>query len=482
MMARSRGGCLNCKRRKRKCDETRPGCQACEKRGIICEGYATPLRWANGIASRGRFAGASAPEPLVGGASKAPADDGDSAGQSSPNSTSTPGHAGSVAARSDLSPTSTSTVSDTQEQVFKKFLHSGLHRLYTTEQHCWIQPFFEEMGRQSPALVVISVAIQGYLDDRARGLSVASMERVDLALQTFRQELYDRHEKMHTATVCAGLLVCTICLFQAHPWTMYIDLMVNVYELRHKLTVPGLIPIEDLGTRHVLEVMGIMDLPSMAIGRSGQSVGVWKLLRKLQDTRKEGRVDGIEVATGMPMSLLDIFASILDNDVEYTENRLWTWPGQLGEYLQTHLWDCWRFSAILEVRRRYRLERKQKGVEVNNDQGSAAVPNTELILCRLMSSMDALHRAFELPQNQHLLVHNGLMYPLVTVSLEVPLLQDHPDWKHTLDSVRATFQERDTFNLINVIFDLLDEAWKTGTSTFDIEEAARQRGVEIALF
>lgn len=91
-------------------------------------------------------------------------------------------------------------------------LHSGLHRLYTTEQHCWIQPFFEEMGRQSPALVVISVAIQGYLDDRARGLSVESMERIDLALQTFRQELDDRHEKMHTATVCAGLLVCTICV------------------------------------------------------------------------------------------------------------------------------------------------------------------------------------------------------------------------------------------------------------------------------
>lgn len=127
-MARSRGGCLNCKRRKRKCDETRPGCQACEKRGIICEGYATPLRWANGIASRGRFAGASAPEPVIGGASKAPVDDGDSAGQSSPNSTSTstPGHAGSVAARSDLSPTSTSTVSDTQEQVFRKCWTSSL--------------------------------------------------------------------------------------------------------------------------------------------------------------------------------------------------------------------------------------------------------------------------------------------------------------------------------------------------------------------
>lgn len=64
-MVRSRGGCLNCKRRKRKCDETRPGCSACERRGIQCQGYATPLRWTNGIAVRGRFAGASVPDVAV---------------------------------------------------------------------------------------------------------------------------------------------------------------------------------------------------------------------------------------------------------------------------------------------------------------------------------------------------------------------------------------------------------------------------------
>lgn len=61
-MPRSRSGCLNCKRRKRKCDEQRPGCQACTRRGIQCEGYATPLRWAGGIAVRGRFAGVSIPD------------------------------------------------------------------------------------------------------------------------------------------------------------------------------------------------------------------------------------------------------------------------------------------------------------------------------------------------------------------------------------------------------------------------------------
>lgn len=89
-------------------------------------------------------------------------------------------------------------------------LSSGLRRLYTTEASCWIQPHFEEMALQSPALVRISAAIQAYLDDGNETPSVQSMEHVDLALQTFRLELASRHEAMHAATLCAGLLLCTL--------------------------------------------------------------------------------------------------------------------------------------------------------------------------------------------------------------------------------------------------------------------------------
>lgn len=42
---RSRGGCATCKRRKRKCDETRPACMACRTKGIECDGYDIRLRW-----------------------------------------------------------------------------------------------------------------------------------------------------------------------------------------------------------------------------------------------------------------------------------------------------------------------------------------------------------------------------------------------------------------------------------------------------
>lgn len=60
-MSRSRSGCLTCKRRHRKCDETKPECLQCLGQGIKCAGYNVVLRWDAGIASRRRHTGA--PEP-----------------------------------------------------------------------------------------------------------------------------------------------------------------------------------------------------------------------------------------------------------------------------------------------------------------------------------------------------------------------------------------------------------------------------------
>ncbi len=61
VMPRSRKGCATCKRRHRKCDETRPRCFECLQSGLECEGYKLKLQWDVGIASRGHFRGAAAP-------------------------------------------------------------------------------------------------------------------------------------------------------------------------------------------------------------------------------------------------------------------------------------------------------------------------------------------------------------------------------------------------------------------------------------
>lgn len=209
-------------------------------------------------------------------------------------------------------------------------------------------------------------------------------------------------------------------------------------------------------------------------------MSIWRIFRTAQDDWKGGRIRGIEAVSGMPMSLLDIFSDVPYVETERTVDRFWTWPGEIGEYLQCHFWDAMRLAGILDVRRRERC-REATGSRTTSGQALENIPRTEFVLCRLMAVIQALHTASELPENEHLLVTNGLVFPLVVASLEVPLLKRHADWKTTLDKVRRSFEERCSFNLARVTFQLLDDAWNEGSCCFDIEAAARRKGVEVAV-
>ncbi|KAK4236346.1 fungal-specific transcription factor domain-containing protein [Achaetomium macrosporum] len=49
--------CYNCRRRRLRCDRSRPTCRKCWSTGVECLGYGTVLRWANAPAVRGRLVG-----------------------------------------------------------------------------------------------------------------------------------------------------------------------------------------------------------------------------------------------------------------------------------------------------------------------------------------------------------------------------------------------------------------------------------------
>ncbi|KAH0843379.1 hypothetical protein AYO21_09937 [Fonsecaea monophora] len=54
-------GCHNCSRRRIKCDQSRPKCNKCLRKGLDCPGYGIRYRFNDGIASRGRFTGRTIP-------------------------------------------------------------------------------------------------------------------------------------------------------------------------------------------------------------------------------------------------------------------------------------------------------------------------------------------------------------------------------------------------------------------------------------
>lgn len=268
---------------------------------------------------------------------------------------------------------------------------------------------------------------------------------------------------------------------QGSPWTMQIHLMADLYDL--PASMPSLDPgPSDNGEReHILEVMGIMDMPSFTLGRKKPSVGIWKALRKAQASWADGISGGVEVVTGLPKSLLDIFGDMLDSDDDETERRFLAWPGHMGNYLQCHLWECCRLSGVLEVRRRrwHRVDKASAGALTPLDNYS---PPTEVVMCRLMAAMDALYGASGLPRHKHLLVHNGMKYPLTMACLEAALLRAHPEWEATLREVRGVFERRDGYTLTRTFFGLIDEVWEESSGRLDIDEIARARGLELAIF
>ena len=42
---KSRTGCITCKAKRLKCDENKPACEQCTRKGLVCEGYQRDYKW-----------------------------------------------------------------------------------------------------------------------------------------------------------------------------------------------------------------------------------------------------------------------------------------------------------------------------------------------------------------------------------------------------------------------------------------------------
>ncbi|KAF5568688.1 hypothetical protein FNAPI_61 [Fusarium napiforme] len=214
--------------------------------------------------------------------------------------------------------------------------------------------------------------------------------------------------------------------------------------------------IGDLEYRFSLEAMAIMDIPTFVRGRDTPTLGIWGFLRSAQKASPSGLVGGVESVSGLPRSLLDIFGRMAHDDVE---KDFADWEGHEGSIPHVHLWEAFRISGIL-------MSRRQK-------QTQPSSPSNEMLLCRLVATLDALYETRKREEYAHILATNSMLYPYTAARLEVTILQTRPSWVRTLRRCGSICDAyRDTPNAI-ILEEILDKALERGDNEVDLDRETK---------
>lgn len=249
------------------------------------------------------------------------------------------------------------------------------------------------------------------------------------------------------------------------PWTMHLEGMHRILQSN------GLDDVDRLSSPsffrlHLLEVMGVMDLPCSAIGRQSPPIGIWR--RYCQPVAPRY---GIEPVSGLPRTLIDIFAGI---GMETTEQTFWDWPGEPGSFLQCYLWEAHRLAGILALRR-HKSHVLSPGNMVAWRQPAKCPADTTVLVARILASIDALRLAsIERPLEDAYIV-NSTMLPVFIAGLEIDVLCHKPEWQQMIRNCLGTSHQSE------ILLSLLEEIWQRADPSLSVHDLARQRGVEMGL-
>jgi hypothetical protein len=238
---------------------------------------------------------------------------------------------------------------------------------------------------------------------------------------------------------------------------------------------------------HLFEVMGVMDLPTFAIGRQHPHLGFWR-----RHCRNRGSTDGssggdeVEVVSGLPKSLVDIFSCIGEGGA--TEEDFWDWPGAQGNFLQCQLWEAYRLAGMLANRHgqvHFPLSWGEGVLQPGDGekQRHRPLPSTAVIVSRIFSCVDAIHRASEEPEGRDTLIMNAVPYPVFIAGLQTEVMNNDPALKQLvrshliLDSNGSVRRKQCKLEL-----ELLEEYWRYSSGTVSIHQLAQARGIELGLF
>ncbi|KAG6260654.1 hypothetical protein E4U49_004658 [Claviceps purpurea] len=517
-------------------------------KGFKCEGYEMRLKWGTGIASRGRFAGASQPveaaiPPRVKGrhrdllreerrreaaareasASGFDARDAARAAMSS-DSESSPSHLSDLPlpgpeltiqepkpaqdglAKQDVARPPVSRLKpkdippwilkqgDDEVRLFSEFVNYGINTLFSTsvnDEDNILAEHLPRISQESDALCAICITIQASLCGRPEAQHLI-FKYFDMALSSFRAELGNSVKQLKDGTFAAGLMLSTLGLNRGCGWTMHLHGIYNV-SLTRGLQEP--LNSQPPFRKHLIEVLGYLDLPGFAVGRQNPSIGVWRRhCREPGYLCRPPQVDSVEFVSGLPRSLLDLLSAI--DGMEITEEDLWDWPGSPGSLTQCHLWEAYRLSGIISLRNPQLYTPIQisdpspsspsegDGSSQASSGSRRAVPtSTDVIVTRIISHVDAITRAYVASDgHRDSLLFNAIDYPLFVAGIEADVMNARPELKDAIKNCFAVREEAFKYpSRGTALLDIMGEWWTCSRDGRSINDLATSRGLELGL-
>ncbi|RSL82899.1 hypothetical protein BHE90_005612 [Fusarium euwallaceae] len=448
----------------------------CAQAGMACEGYQTRLTW-----------GPSNPDPATPMAgivlnpvrkprlqkkTRRPEETEVSA-EASPDSLLEMVDLGNVSSPDQLDllflqyqlddPCSAGALPDDQvsQRLMEDFTSKGWQTLTgRAGQHSFIRSDIIPLCDSNISLRHVCLAYQASLDPE---MIYATPIYMQSALSHYFNDLNTPEKLDLDETLATGVLLCSVSINSLYIWTPLLEGLHGVLQHRGLLHETQRPPLAD----HLIEVIGLLDIPCFTLNRITVSLNLWKLH---VGPRKES---GIEQTSGLPYTLITLFADLGFPEVE---DKLLMWPGELGdELIQMHLWEAFRNAGILH-------NRAVVGEAQDPDFSSSSKPRTEVLRMKVFSSIQAIFDSGAFTCRRPLA--RAVLYPLFIGGL----LADNA-WERRLS--RTAFQhlcENGQEKPVTETLSIITQVWERGGGVDEqsrlklATEIAAEMNVEIHLY
>ena len=239
---------------------------------------------------------------------------------------------------------------------------------------------------------------------------------------------------------------------RAMPFSIHLNGIATIFHQRCALRVPT----ED--SRELAALIGVLDLPTHSLGRQNQHLHMWREHCMGQS--------GVEEVTALPCSLLDLFSSITDDDIE---ERLSRWPGEPHEPAMCRLWEATQLAGLIRIR------------DLRLDQGFSVRADAKSVVSTVRQILDLLQDLRMRLDPSTFATTDSLFFPLIAAGSQSSALTED-DRTFIKDCIVALSDgSLSSYPYYQAVVRVLDKLWASDGSK-SLDKITREMGFELGLF